>query len=118
MLDYQRIVEEIQAAVASQDTADWDLLRDTAAEYAAACDEVNERLSECQRLLKQGLRSEAIQVAEREPNLLDTVTLLDFPELEQWRQMLKSSGMVAPPALRIEVATDLNSAYAAEAPLQ
>src|SRR5437870_5301367 len=114
MLDYQRIVEELQAAVASQDAADWDLLRDTAAEYAAACDEVNERLADCQRLLKQGLRSEAMQVAEREPNLLDTVALLDFPELDQWRQLLKAGGMVAPPALRMEVASDLNAAYAEE----
>ena len=57
MLDYQRIVEEIQAAVLSQGTLDWELLRDTAAEYATACDEVNERLTKCERLLKQGLRS-------------------------------------------------------------
>src|SRR5688572_25278484 len=101
MLDYQRIVEEIQAALLSQATLDWDLLRDAAAEYAAVCEDVNERLGECERLLKRGLRSEAIQAAEREPNLLDCVSLLDFPELAQWQQLLTSGGMVAPPRLKI-----------------
>jgi hypothetical protein len=118
MLDYQRIVEEIQAALASTASIDWDLLRDCAAEYAAATDEVNVRLEECGHLLKRGLRSEAIQLAERVPNLLDAAAQLDFPELDQWQQLLAANGMVLPPLLRVEVATELNSAYAVEAPLQ
>jgi hypothetical protein len=117
MLDYPRIVEEIQSALASAQI-DWDLLRDSAAEYAAACDEVNVRLAECQRLLKSGLRSEALQLSEREPNLLDAVGLLDFPELSQWQQLLGANGMVLPPVLRLDYAADLNTAYAEEAPLQ
>jgi len=118
MLDNQRIVEEIQAALAATAVIDWDLLRDCAAEYAEACDEVNARLSQCGQLLRQGLRSEAIQLAERSPNLLDAVAQLDFPELEQWQQLLTVNGMVLPPQLRVDVASDLNTAYAVEAPLQ
>jgi hypothetical protein len=118
MLDYQRIVEEIQAAVQSQGTLDWDLLRDASAEYAAACDEVNVRLDRIARLLRQGLRSEAIQLADHEPPLLDGAAILDFPELPEWIQLLAVNGMVPPPAIRIDAAAELNAAYAAEAPLQ
>ncbi len=117
MLDYQRIVEEIQAAIHSQGTLDWDLLRDASAEYAAACDEVNTRLERISKLLRQGLRSEAIQLADLEPPLLDSAAILDFPELPEWVQLLTINGMVPPPAIRIETASDLNAAYALEAPL-
>jgi len=118
MLDSQRLVEEIQAALLSPGILEWDLLRDAAAEYAAACDQANERLATCAQLLRRGLRSEALQLAEQEPNLLDAVALLDFPELPEWRQLLSANGMVLPPALRIDIASDLNAAYALEAPLQ
>ncbi len=117
MFDYQRIVEEIQAALASAQI-EWDLLRDCAAEYAASCDETNQRLNECERLLRQGLRSEAIQLCEQEPNLLDATGMLDFPELEAWRQLLGANGMVLPPCLRLDIAADLNTAYAEEEPLK
>jgi hypothetical protein len=118
MLDYQRIVEEIQAAIQSAATLDWDLLRDCAAEYALACDEVNERLGRCGRLLRQGLRSEAIQLADQEPNLLDAAAILDFPELPEWQALLAANSMILPPDIRVDVASELNVAYAAEAPLQ
>lgn len=117
MLDYQRLVEEIQAAIHSQANLDWDLLRDASAEYAAACDEVNTRLERCTKLLRQGLRSEAIQLADQEPLLLDSAAVLDFPELPEWVQILTINGMVPPPAIRIDAASDLNQAYATEAPL-
>src|SRR5687767_10996601 len=111
MLDPQRIVEEIQAALESPATLDWDLLRDASGEYAAACDEVNERLAQCGKLLRQGLRTEALQRCEQEPNLIESVTVLDFAELTQWRQLLAVNSMVGPPVLRLDIAAELNEAY-------
>ncbi len=117
MLDYAQIVEEIQSAIGSTVPPDWDLLRDTASEYVAACDEVNLRLVECAGLLKKGLRSEALQAAEREPNVLDSVGILDFPELPEWHKALSEQGIVLPPAIKNEIAGDLNTAYFSATPL-
>ena len=96
---------------------DPDLLRQTAADYRAACEEVNERLRRCDSLLRRGLRSEAIQLAEIEPVLLDVVPLLDFSERPAWCNLLAQLGLPAPPALALELAAELNEAYALERPL-
>ncbi len=117
MLDYQRIVDDVRSSLFSNSPEGVDFLRSAAADYAVACDEINERLRRCGALLKQGLRSEAIQLAEIEPNLLDLVATLDFPEREQWVGVVGHYGIIAPPPLLLDVAADLNEAYAIEQPL-
>ena len=118
MIDYQRVVEDIQAAVASPDAADHDLVRDTAAEYAEACNEVNSRLAQCGKLLQEGLRSEAIQWAEREPALLGAVAILDFPQLPEWKTLLTGLRIVLPPGIQLNLASEINQAYAELQPLE
>lgn len=93
------------------------LFAPAAADYMVACDEANERLRHCGNLLKQGLRSEAIQFAEIEPVLLDVVATLDFPERSQWSESVARFGIVAPAPLMLDVAAELNEAYALEQPL-
>jgi len=118
METYQYYIDDIQSAVFSPETAEPDFLRDSAAQYAEACAEVNDRLREVARLLHRGLRSEALQLAEEEPNLLDTVASLDFPELPTWTELLIGWGMAPPPPLLIELAADINQAYADQQPLE
>lgn len=118
MKPYQHYIDDILGAVYSPETADPDFLRDSAAMYAEACAEVNDRLRNVARLINRGLRSEAIQLAEQEPNLLDTFGLLDFPELPAWREMLVKWGMAEPPNLLVELASDLNRAYAEHQPIE
>ena len=116
MLDYQRIVDDVRS-VLWQDADNLDFLRSAAADFLVACDETNDRLAAAAALLKQGLRSEAIRLCEVEPNLLDTVATLDFPEREQWNGLVAQYGIVAPPPLMLEWASVLNEAYALEQPL-
>lgn len=118
MKPYQYYIDDILGAVYSPETADPDFLRDSAAMYAEACAEVNDRLRNVARLINRGLRSEAIQLAEQEPNLLDTFGLLDFPELPSWREMLVNWSMAEPPKLLVELASDLNRAYAEHQPIE
>ena len=118
MQAYQQYIDDILGAVYSPETADPDFLRDSAAMYAEACAEVNDRLRRVGRLLHRGLRSEAIQIAEEEPNLLDMVAMLDFSELPTWREMLVQWEMAEPPQLLIDLAADLNKAYADQQPLE
>ena len=117
MLDYQRIVDDVRSLLCVQGADAMDFLRAAAADYSIACDEVNERLHQCGSLLRQGLRSEAIQVAEIEPNLLDTTALLDFPERAQWVETAGRCGIAAPTPLLLDVAAELNEAYGLEQPL-
>ncbi len=69
-------------------------------------------------MLKAGLRSEAIQQCEVEPNLLDVVATLDFPERDYWVQLLNQYGHPSSGPLLMDVAADLNEAYAEEQPLE
>ena len=87
MFDYQRIVDDIRSSLSSTSVEGVDFLRAATADYAVACDEVNERLRQCGALLHKGLRSEAIQLCEMEPNLLEVAASLDFPERSQWDQL-------------------------------
>lgn len=86
--------------------------------YAAACHEANRRLRQCEECLKQGLRSEALHLAEASPNLLDYVALLDFPERGLLDEVVGIYSLPPPEPLLLEVASALNEAYAAQQPLQ
>ena len=116
MIDHQQLVEEIKSSVSSVYALDADSLSDVAAMYLEACDDINRRLRECYQLLAKGHRSEAIQRCDEE-KLLDEVALLDFPEQEAWISLLTERGMVLPPPLRLDLATELNEAYADHASL-
>jgi len=117
MLDYQRIVDDVRGALLNNADAVDDFLQAAAADYSLAVDEANQRLATCGALLRKGLRSEAIQLCEIEPNLLDVVETLDFPERPSWNDLLAVRRMAAPSPLLLDVAADLNQAYAIEQPL-
>ncbi len=63
-------------------------------------------------LVDQGHVTEALAEADREPQLLETVGLLEFPEREDWVALLSRLGLDAPPELRLDLAERLDEAYA------
>jgi hypothetical protein len=75
MADFHRIVEQIRTTLHSGDPGHNVRLAGLATAYAEACAEAAQRLGRCHRLLQQGLRSEAIQLAESEPKLLDSLAI-------------------------------------------
>jgi hypothetical protein len=117
MPDYHQIIDQIRGAVQSSDQTRNERLETLAAGYAEACAEVNQRLGRCQWLLQQGLRSEAIQLAEAQPRLLDAVSMLDFPERAEWDEVVGIYAMASAPRILVEAARFLNEAYAEEEPL-
>lgn len=118
MAEPQRIVEDIRAFLNSSEQTFRDGLKQYAQDYADACAQVNDRLRRCDDLLTRGLRSEAIQLAEAPPVLLDLVTLLDFPERPRWEQIVQAYNLTPPPPLRLTSAEAVNKAYADERPLE
>lgn len=117
MIDYQRTIDNIRSILASTKPPSKENVAVVALEYSTACEAVNERLGKSGQLLRDGLRSEAIQQCEMEPNVLGLVATLDFPELPAWVALLQLNGLDAPPPLLVDVAADLNEAYAQEQPL-
>lgn len=126
MIDFQRVAEDVRGSLEATGGLDTggllteealDLLRESTADYAAAVEEVNARLRKCGELIAKGLRSEALRLCELEPNLLDLVSLLDLPELPIWREKLREYELANPPSLNLDVAAELNNAYAIEEPL-
>jgi hypothetical protein len=79
---------------------------------------VNDRLRHCDELLRRGLREEAIQECRVPPNFLDLVTELDMPEWDAWADYVRQFGIPPQPHLLIDVAADLNQAYAQSQTLQ
>ena len=76
------------------------------------------RLRRCDECVKQGLRSEALHLAEAAPNLLDVVAVLDFPERQQMLDVVSMYFLSIPEPLLLDVASALNEAYAQHEPLQ
>ena len=117
MNDYQRIADDVRNSLYSASQENIDFMRAAAADYAMVCDQINDRLRQCGALLRDGLRTEAIQRSEEEPSLLDVVTVLDFPERPQWSKVMEQFGIVPAPPLLMDIAAELNDAYALEQPI-
>ena len=114
----EQIVDEIRSFVEAGQQGRVEEVKAVAEPFAALCEEVNNRLWRCNDALRRGQRSDAIRMAEVEPNLLDMFALLDFPDLPTWRRYCLDNGLLDPPILLSEQAAALNEAYAAEQPLQ
>ncbi len=118
MTDYKRIVEylrDIRMAPVQNVT---DELRQYATEYADLCRQANDRLRQSSVFLQQGLRSEAIHLAEESPNLLDLVSALDLPDAQAWAETCQQFDMPVPPPLQLDRAAELNEAYGQDQPLE
>jgi len=126
MADYQRVVEflrDFRSAPVQQGSGEIsEELRQAAAEYAELCAQANDRLRQCSTFLQQGLRSEAIHLADggggEAPNLLDLVAALDLPDAAQWVEFCQNNGLPVPVTLQMERAGQLDGAYSAEQPLE
>lgn len=117
MREQQSIIEEIQAILSSDIDAEQEVLETLEGRFVRAVEEANGRLRECETLLHQGLRTEALGKCEIAPNLLDVVANLDFPGREVWVDYLSQFDLPAPPELQLDIAADLNEAYSEEQPL-
>ena len=102
----------------SLDPADRPRLRVLAEQYAVACAEVNDRLSRCFSFLRQGLRAEAIHVADTPPAVMELLSILDFTKSAEWEERSEQHDWRRAPALAVDSAEALNEAYALENPLK
>ncbi|MCH2211280.1 MAG: hypothetical protein MK110_08250 [Fuerstiella sp.] len=117
MREIEAVIEQIQSVLAWEHDPDQEYMETLVADYSRNVSVANERLRTCEALLSKGLRTEAIQQCETEPNLLDLTAVLDFPEIEFWSDYVSQYELPPLPELLLEVASDLNDAYASAQPV-
>lgn len=118
MADLHDLIERMQVTLASSINPAKEQLRELHGELTEQIRRTNKRLRECDALLAKGLRTEAIQLAEQEPPLLDVVAILDFPGLPEWNDFVAELGLTVAPELQIAIAAELNLAYSDDSPLK
>ena len=111
------VIDQIRAILKGRAAISREMLEPLVDDYSEQVARVNERLQRCEGLLRKGLRSEAIQLADLEPRLLDQVALFDFPELEDWEEILRFYRLDVPASLLLDAALQLQDAMLSEQPL-
>ncbi len=117
MREIEAVIEQIQSVLAWDHDPDPEYMETLVADYTRNITAANERLRQCEALLSRGLRAEAIQQCESEPNLLEVTAILDFPEVEFWSDYVSQYELPPLPELLMDVAADLNDAYASAQPV-
>ena len=109
-MNAQTLILQLQAAAVQPASVPEDQLRTLAQTYSAAWPRVAARLQTCVLYLRQGFRSEAIRLADLEPNLLDQINSLNFPQRNAWMHIASQLG-VPTADLSFPLAMELNEAY-------
>jgi hypothetical protein len=116
MGDSQRIVDEIRLFLQSADRTMTPAVQKLITQYAQAAEEVNDRLRQCQGLLRRNLRPDAARVAKAEPDLLTAYERLSLPERGELESVLAEYGLTVP-ALLSDAAQELKVALSGAEPL-
>ena len=112
------ISDEIRVALDKPDGVSEEIMVPLSAQYDQEVAAVNERLDEAVMLLRKNLRSEAIQSANRRPNVIDAAARLDFPEVGEWIEILQFLGVKVPRRLDLEKVQQINEAIVEEQPIE
>lgn len=101
---------EIRSLMSTVNSPD-ELVGEVADEFFQACDDANKRCAIVAGLLVEGLRDEAIALAETPPRLLPLISNLDSPIRTEWLGFLAMRGFESPPELNLETASIIEEAY-------
>ena len=112
------VVDRIRELMERQDGVSGEAMEPLAMAYGLEVGQANDRLSVCVNLLRKGLRSEAIQQAGMRPNLIEWCARLDFPEIEDWFEILQFFQVPLPRALNRDAVRQLQEALVDEQPLE
>ena len=107
---YTKLISDIRDSVSNKHLPS-EFLQDLSEELGEAIESVNSRLTQVVKILSDGYRDEAIELAEQEPPLQDLISQLDMPEREQWDLLMDESMIQKPPQLLIGAAEQLELAY-------
>jgi hypothetical protein len=118
MPDHQRIVAEIRGLLRSGNLTMSDRLREVAGQFAQLCADASARLQRCEDYTFLGRRSEAVQLAQAKPPLMEVLAAISFPERKEWDELTAMYDLPAAPAVDTSRAAAVNTAFAEIQPLQ
>ncbi|TWU65938.1 hypothetical protein [Crateriforma conspicua] len=111
------IADQIRQALEKRDGISAQSMSPLAASYQQEAERVNVRLQEAVALLRKGLRAEAIQRASLRPNALEAAAALDFPEVEEWFEVLQFLEVPLPTPVDQDAVQQINEAIVETQPL-
>jgi hypothetical protein len=111
MHPYQQLIDELSMMVNDDRLLDEEQVERLCSQYRKAVNEVNRRLLDCDNLFQRGFKAEVVQEAERSPNLIDTVGMLDFTDLDLLRELVSTFQLDPLPAIRHDIAASINECY-------
>lgn len=85
--------------------------RDYAEQYSEYCSSVNERLSQCARMIDEGSSMQSLMLAEEKPNLLDAVAALSFAKSTEWHEACALNGLRLAPKIDRSAVHKVNELY-------
>ena len=111
MHPYQQLIDELSMMVNDDRLLEEDQVERLCSQYRKAVNDVNRRLLDCENLFQRGFKAEVVQEAERSPNLIETVGMLDFPDLDLLRELVSTFQLDPLPAMRHDIAASINECY-------
>ena len=118
MHEERPVVAQLKNFLVSQPEDVPEELAALADDYASLCHRLNERLKRCEEHLRNGMRAEALHLAEQDPPVLEVAAVLEFHGVEAWHEFChRSNHSGVPPTIAIETVDWLNKAYVQEQPV-
>ena len=109
--DVQEIVGEVRDMLELRSDPPEAELQRLYKKYLSVVQTVNSVLKRCLDLIEKGRKSDAIMRAD-ENNLLELVSILDFPEQHEWIAYVSQFGLSVPPAIDQFASRQINACYA------
>jgi hypothetical protein len=110
-LDPREFLEQLRQSLQTENSQSEGELPGLLARYGRLCEAANQRLRECHALIQRGHYSNAIALADREPNLLDLCSLLLIPECESLESFARLLGVRAPALINRDLVGAVQDAY-------
>lgn len=110
----QFLILRIQSIIDGNADMNPSQLRAIANEYKRVCEDAERKLVHCASLIKAGRDYAALQVAETEPLLLDTINELLFEKIADWKTFCEVNSLPCPPAFNDYQIDLLKSLYTRE----
>ena len=108
------IAEQIRPLLTARDPRAVEGAADIAHKYHEQCRAINDRLARCSDYLRRGLRSEAVHLAECQPNVLQAAEDIQSPGAIEMERLYHSLGMTAPEEPNYTILEELRTACETE----
>ena len=113
-----QLINQIRSEFNSLDGIEPQAAAELAKRYHVEVKALNERLLVCVDLLRKGLRSEAIQQSSLNPDALTLASELEFPEVEEWVDVLRFLDIVPPARVNRDAVLQINEAIVETQPIE